>query len=213
MRTRLGDLRRVLAEALKKSDADRVAADIERAATGAGARVAMTVDTSSKLLNVFARLRSGDEAAAESAMMSAATKHGWTLLSKNTRRGDVVWWFEPEPHTKGPVSPTVLPASLWHTTMAENVPSILQQGLIPRQRQFTGTSRKYSPRIYLATDERGAKATINRPGDWAFLMIDTAKLPKDLKFYVDQEFGHRKDGMPMAIYTMDAIPPEAISEV
>ena len=203
----------MLTEALKKSDADKVANELERVAVSVGARVSVTVDTSSKMLNIFVRFRTGDEAKAEIAMINAATKFGWTLLSKNLRRGDIVWWFEPEPNTKGPVHPSMLPPVLWHATMAENVPGILEQGLIPRQRQFSGTSRKYSPRVYLATDERGAKATINRLGDWAFLQIDTSKLPESMKFYVDQEFGHKRDGVPMAIYTMDAIPPSAINEI
>lgn len=31
------------------------------------------------------------------------------------------------------------------------------------------------------------------------------------QFYLDQEFGHNRGGMPIAVYTLDPIPPEAIS--
>lgn len=42
------------------------------------------------------------------------------------------------------------------------------------------------------------------------LEIDTAGLPKDVRFYVDQEFGIPRDGRPRSVFTTSVIPPEAI---
>lgn len=208
MQFRLYDLRKLIAEALKRSDADRVAQSLVNAAGKVNGRVSASVDDSAKMLNVFIRHLTGDPDAIEAALIDAADAVGWLLLSKNDRRG-LVWWFEPKPETKGNVKK--LPSVLWHVTPAANVEGIVRDGLVPRKRQFSGTSRRYTPRIYLATDVAGARATINREEDWVILKIDVASLPKGQKFYVDQEFGFKKDGTPMAVYTLDPIPASAIS--
>ncbi len=207
---RLGDLRSVIQEALKKSDVENVARTLENAAGKIGGRVQVSPDYSGKLFNIFVKHVTGDPEQVEAALLDAAQKVGWSLLSRSEKRG-IVWWFEPSAETKGPVPRGKLPPRLWHVTPRENVDSILAKGFEPRQRTAPGTTRKYVGRIYLATDARGARATINREEDWALLQIDTSLLPKGMKFYVDQEFGHRGDGVPMAVYTQDPIPSSAIS--
>lgn len=211
MRIRLGDLRKVVSEALKKSDAERLANSLELAAGKMGARVRAEGDFSGKMLNVFARLVMGDADQVEQALVDAAAKEGWLLLSRSERRG-TVWWFEPGPELKGPLSGSKVPMVLWHVTPRANVDSILKTGFELRTRATPGGStRRYSPRIYLATDPKGAQATINHEADWVLLKVDRSKLPKGQKFYVDQEFGMRKDGTPVAVYTLDPIPPSAVS--
>ena len=210
MRIRLGDLRQVVNEAVKKSDADRVANALEMAAGKIGARVRAEADTSSKMFNVFARLVMGDAEHVEQALNDEAAKHGWSLLSRSERRG-TVWWFEPAPETKGPVTGAKLPALLWHITPEANVAGILENGFEPRQRGVPGTSRRYAPRIYLGTSAEGIRGFAKGGEDWVLLKIDRSKLPKGQKFYVDQEFGHRKDGTPIAVFTMDPIPASAVS--
>lgn len=212
MEIRIGDLRKLIREALKKSDVESVARALENEAGKLNGRVVASPDYSGKLFNLFVKHVTGDVDQIEHALVTAATKLGWELLSRSDKRG-IVWWFEPSAESKGAVPASKMPKSLWHVTPRQNVESILRTGFEPRVRTAPGTTRKYSPRIYLATDERGARATINREEDWALLKIDTTKLPKGTKFYVDQEFGHRPDGTPMAVYTTTPIPPVAIQEV
>lgn len=212
MLTTVGALRQLLTEALKKSDAEALARTLEGVAGKSGAQVRASVDASGGMFNVFVRLVTGDDVALEGSLVAAAGRLGWSLLSKSERKG-VVWWFEPTAEIKGTVPRSKLPPVLYHVTQRRNVASILETGLVPRQREFSGTSRKYSPRVYLATSRAGAEATINREGDWALLQVDVGRLPKGFKFYVDQEFGHHKTGVPLAVYTTAAVPPGAISEV
>lgn len=211
MRIRLGDLRKVVSEALKKSDAQQVANAIEMAAGKLGARVRAEGDFTGKMLNVFARLVMGDADDIEPALIDAADKYGWILLSRSERRG-TVWWFEPSPQLKGAVPNAKIPMTLYHITPKPNVESILATGFEPRQRSTPGgTSRRYAPRVYLATDPKGATGTVNHEAEWVLLKVDRGKLPKGQKFYVDQEFGHRPDGTPTAVYTLDPIPASAVT--
>lgn len=203
-------LRSFIQEALKRSDAQAVVSALENAAGRIGSKVSATVDESGKMLNIFVKLISGDPESTEEALTSAANQSGWSLLTRSEKRG-LVWWFEPSSETKGSINRKLIPAELWHATPTQNVDSILAQGMLPRQRTAIGTTRKYSPRIYLAADPKGARATINDQADWSMLRIDVAKLPKSFKFYVDQEFGHRADGRPIAVYVLEAIPASAIS--
>lgn len=212
MRIKVSELKSLIREALKKTDVENVARALENAAGKIGGRVQVSPDYSGKLFNIFVKHMTGDVDQIEAALNDAAQRVGWSLLSRSDKRG-VVWWFEPSAETKGPVSRKKLPQILWHVTPRQNVESIMKTGFEPRQRTAPGTTRKYVGRIYLATDEKGARATINREEDWALLRIDTSRLPKEMKFYVDQEFGHRADGTPMAVYTTDPIPPAAISVV
>jgi hypothetical protein len=207
MRIVLFELKRMIAEVLKRSDAERVAQELVNAAGKVNGRVSSSVDDSGKMLNVFIRHLTGDPDAIEPALLDAADKLGWSLLSKSDRRG-IVWWFEPKAETKGHVKK--LPDSLFHVTLSANVEKIMRDGLVPRTRQFAGTSRRYPSRIYLATSAAGARATINREDDWRLLQIDRRLLPKGQKFYLDQEFGYGKDDMPRAVYTLDPIPASAI---
>jgi len=213
MQTSVGDLRRILQEALKKSDAENVAASLERAAGRINGRVGATADFSGQMLNVFVRHVAGDADAIEAALIADADKNGWSLLSRSDRNGRLVWWFEPKAETKGPLSKKNLPAIMWHGTPRENLESILATGLRPSHRLVPGTTRRYSGRVYLATSRKGAEATSKSGDEWAMMTIDITKLPKSMKFYVDQEFGHSKDGTPVAVYVLEPIPAEAISEV
>lgn len=212
MEIRIGELRRLIREALKKTDVELVARALENEAGKFGGRVAANPDFSGKLFNLFVKHVTGDVGQIEDVLTAKAAQLGWELLSRSDKRG-TVWWFEPTSTTKGHVSGSKLPKVFWHVTPRKNVESIMQTGFEPRVRTAPGTTRKYSPRVYLATDERGARATINREEDWALLRIDFSKLPKGTKFYVDQEFGHRPDGTPMAVYTTTPIPPSAIEIV
>ena len=209
MLTSLSNIRRVINEALKAADASAVARDLENAVSKAGSRVRADVDASKGMFNIFVKHVSGDEEATEEALTNAALANGWSLLSRSDRRG-LVWWFEPSAETKGNVQRKRLPNVLYHTTRTENVESILMTGLRPGQRHVVGTSRKYSPRVYMATRPEDAKAAAKSGGDWSMIAIDVSKLPKSMKLYVDQEFGNRPDGVPIAVYAVDAIPASAL---
>lgn len=209
MKVSIEGLRFTLREALKKHDADRVAASLEAAAKRIGSMVFATVDASQGMLNVFVKYVNGNEQEAELALTAAADEMGWSLLSKNAGSRGVVWWFEPKPITKGPVKASRLPALLYHATLDANVQNILENGLTPRVRQF-GTARRYSPRIYLSTSEGGAKAITTGDHSWQTLIVDVRLLARGTKFYVDQEFGYNKNGNPIAVYTLDPIPAAAI---
>ena len=213
MRTTWGRVRGLLSEAVRLRDVEDASRAIQTGAARANARANVTVDRSGGMFNIFAKVVSGDESAAEEAMLAAADSVGWVLLSKSDKGRGTVWWFEPKPETKGPLSPKALPPVMWHTTPETNVAEILERGLVPRTRSSVNaeTSRKYSPRVYLATSEAGASATAKSKGGWAMLRIDVASLLKSVRFYVDQEFGHRKDGTPVAVYTLDPIPASSIS--
>jgi len=206
----LNELRVVIHEALKKSDVEKLTSALEFAAGRMGSRVRADADTSKKMVNVFAKLVSGDAEQVEQVLVDEAEKLGWSLLSRSERNG-TTWWFEPKPETKG--STKKLPQFLWHMTPAENAESILSTGFEPRQRTAPGTQRRYSPRIYFASDPGGAKATVKNADGWVMLKVDRTKLPKNTKFYVDQEFGHKSDGSPTAVFTLDPITPSAISVV
>lgn len=204
MKLRVGDLRSLIAEAIKRSDVDNVVRSLENAASKVGVRVKADVDTSKSMFNVFVRFVSGDESLAEDTL-------GWALLSRSDRRG-LVWWFEPSHETKGSLKRNKIPDTLFHITRAENVDSIMSSGLRPGSRSVPGTSRRYSPRVYLATRQEDARATAKAEQDWTMLAIDVTKLQK-MKFFIDQEFGFRSDGTPIAVYTNDGIPPSALSVV
>lgn len=212
VKLRLGTLRHILSEALKKSDAARAATHLENAAGKINSRVSASVDLNGQLINVFVKLVSGEPDVTEAALVAAANDMGWSLLSRSERRG-TVWWFEPSHLLKGAVSSNRLPQYLFHTTPSANVEKILEKGLELRSRSAVGTTRRYSPRVYFATEPNGAKATAKSGEDWAMLRVDRDKLPRSQKFYVDQEFGHRPDGTPVAVYTLEPIDPEAISIV
>lgn len=92
-----------------------------------------------------------------------------------------------------------------------NVAGILEKGFEPRQRGVPGTSRRYAPRIYLGTSEQGIRGFAKGGDDWVLMKVDRSKLPKGQKSYVDQEFGNRSDGSPVAVFTMDPIPASAVS--
>lgn len=209
MRLRLHEIRALVTEVLKKRDAVELSNALVNAAQSVGSGVSVTVDDHSGMFNVFAKSLGSDPDAAETAMRGVASDLGWTLLSRSNKRGDTVWWFEPEPQAKGPVPESRLPRELWHVTSQESLPSVLENGLEPRSRTASGTMRTYSPRVYLACD-RGTVA-VNAPVSAVLVKVDRDKLPKSVKFYVDQEYGYRKDGSPRAVFTVSAIPPEAIS--
>lgn len=210
MKIFVGTLRSIISEALKKSDAEAAAQALQSAAAKMNFMVRAEVDNSSKLLNVFVRLVSGDENDVEATLVREAEKIGWSLLSRSDRRG-IVWWFEPGPETKGALGKSKLPEFLWHVTPKENVDSILSNGFEPRQRSVPGTSRRYAPRVYFGTDPTKLKGFAKSADDWVLLRIDRTKLPKGQRFFVDQEFGFRKDGMPAAVFTLDPVPASAVS--
>lgn len=210
MKIRICELRELIGEALKKSDAEIAATSLQAAAAKMNFKVRAEVDTSSKLLNIFVRLISGDEIAVEETLVDEAERIGWSLLSRSDRRG-IVWWFEPEPETKGSLGKGKLPDVLWHVTPKENVENILANGFEPRRRAVPGTSRRYAPRVYFGTDPSKLKGFAKSSDDWVLLKIDRVRLPKTQKFFVDQEFGFRKDGIPSAVFTLDPVPPNVIS--
>ena len=205
VKLRLSDVKALIVESLKERDAIMIARALTHAAIDANGRVSSSVDHSAGMLNVFVKLLSGDPDSVETTLINAAERGGWSLLSRSDRDG-TTWWFEPNHDTKGHVS--VLPKYLWHVTAVKNLPSIMTNGLIPRVRQ--GGTRRYAPRIYLASSVNIARTSF-KDGEFSILKIDTTKLPDDQRFYVDQEFGFDRTGTPRAVYTLRSIPVEAIS--
>jgi hypothetical protein len=207
MKIKMKNLRRVITEALKKNDVEKLASSLEIAGNKLG-NVSVNIDDNSKVFNVFVKHHFGDENEIERALVDVANKSGWSLLSKSDRRG-LTWWFEPDADVKGSIRRQRIPSVLYHGTASKNIDDILEQGLVPKLSQRDNTTRKYSPRIYLSASPKGANTT-SVEGGWTVLKINTEKLPKDIKFYVDQEFGFSKDGKPKAVYTTQPIPTDAI---
>jgi hypothetical protein len=153
----------------------------------------------------------GDPVAVENVLVASAHASGWSLLSKTDRRG-TVWWFEPSAEIKGNVRRNQLPKVMYHVTRKENIDNIMVLGLVPMTRTAPRTLRSYSPRVYLASTQESAWATV-KTGEWVALAVKLSNLPKTTKFFVDQEFGFMKDGTPIAAYVLETIPAAAISIV
>lgn len=203
----LGELRQVIREVIKRSDAEHVAS-FRNAANG---RVNATVDDVGSSLNIFVKpLDVAQAEELETVLVDKAQSLGWSLLSRSDRRG-VTWWFEPDPETKGQISIDRLPSKLYHVTPTENVPDILQRGLEPRRRSVAGTTRRYSPRVYFATSSSTAKSMSKKDitTDLTLLQVDIKKA--NVPFYVDQEFSGKRGGMPGAVYAIEHIPADAIT--
>lgn len=206
----LGTLRRLIQEAIKQSDVNAFVKALENVAFRNNASVKGSIDTSGSMFNVFIKHVSGDEDSLEQEMTRVADEFGWVLLSKSTKRG-TVWWFEPKPETKGSIPKNKVPSTLYHVTSSEFVESIMKNGLIPRSRSVKDTSRKYEPRVYLATNPKDAMAAVRTADDSVLLAIDVSNLKS--RFFLDQEFGFRKDKTPVAVYTLDPIPANLITIV
>ena len=155
-----------------------------------------------------------------------AEEMGWfiTDTSKNWRSATMLF----ESNYGSQVPNKKLPPVMYHVTNVKNVENILQNGLVPSRPVAKGEirTRRYNPRIYLATTDKMAAIVRSQfhqgairnpdvifkkqePEKFTTLKIDTASLPKDIKFYYDDEMqgAQRK----MSVWTYDAIPPQAIS--
>lgn len=121
-----------------------------------------------------------------------------------------------------------VPKEVYHVTSIYNVETILRRGLIPKSGQQKGDShaaRNYAPRIYVTGNMREAEQLLiafneddfhasymsgkSSQLDQIVLTIDTTKLNKGTKFYVDAEMGNLEDSH--AMWTYSAISAKAIS--
>lgn len=216
VRSTVGNLRRLLAEAIKKADAQDMAAALENAVAIAGVgSVKANVDAAAKgkMLNVFVKLAMGAPEDIAPLLVTRAEQHGWSLLSMSKKRN--TWWFEPGVAIKPSIPLKRLPRELYHATTMEAAGSIEEQGLTPRTRTVSGTNRTYEPRVYLATSESFSKrfyaGHMKSTGldELALVIVDVTALPRKMKFFADHEFG-MKGNVPSAVYTMSAIPASAI---
>lgn len=121
-----------------------------------------------------------------------------------------------------------VPKEVYHVTSIHNVKTILRRGLIPKSGQQKGDShaaRNYNPRIYVTGNMHEAHQLLTAFNEDDFhasymtgrnvqlnqivLSIDTTKLDKGTKFYVDAEMGNLEDSQ--AMWTYSSIPARAIS--
>lgn len=115
-----------------------------------------------------------------------------------------------------------LPRFIYHVTPFYNIEGIKKKGLIP----IEGRDRNlYPSRIYFTVDKKSAMDVllplklryeseedimynnVSSLEDYVMLKIDTSKLNKGIKFFVDQHFGKEDKG----IWTYSNIPKEAIT--
>jgi hypothetical protein len=116
-----------------------------------------------------------------------------------------------------------VPKYIYHVTPFYNLENIRKKGLIKRE----GSDRKYFERIYFTTDKKSAfeimlalklrdtdemdiytqENVLNGTESFSVIKIDTSKLIKGTKFYIDQHFGKGNKG----IWTNSNIPKEAIT--
>ena len=102
---------------------------------------------------------------------------------------------------------------LYHMTPETNTERIIKIGLIPKPRNGTAKDSgiTYPPRIYMSTDIDFLKEYIRTliidhdTEDFSIIKIETAKLQKNIKFYLDPLFGRP------CIYTENSIFPNAVS--
>ena len=142
-----------------------------------------------------------------------AAREGWKILN-----------FEANVAPK--ISEKVLKRikKMYHVSPTINKKSILAHGLVPKSEN---AKFKYPPRVYLLADYETTNRTVTaddirstaedllRAGmlidynpekwfDWTCFEIDVTKLPKDTEFSYDPNL------YPLSIFTISAIPPEAI---
>jgi hypothetical protein len=105
---------------------------------------------------------------------------------------------------------TEIPDKLYHATPAQNVPRILKQGLIPQRGKHTGMFAATPNRIYIAKSLAYAVDIKNMlqkhdgyRQDYAIIEIDTTKLRKGTKFYIDPQYHS-------GVYTTTPVPPAAL---
>lgn len=159
-----------------------------------------------------------------------AAKYGWHVSmieveEARTRSGLEGWVaFDPVLGQRAMVG-----SELWHIAKPERAETILRKGLLPKSEGKHGFL--YPERVYLFRTRKGAvqygeawtsswdDASSPRQnwrigGMWAvapyfdLFRIDTSKLAKGTKFYVDQKVTDHP-----AYYTHSRIPPEAITHV
>lgn len=104
---------------------------------------------------------------------------------------------------------TNLPATVFHVTNSMYLPKIKQIGLKPTTQSKLAD---HPERIYLALDRESAELIAKRMQQLGkyepqLLVIDTTKLPKNLKFYNDPHFSER------GVYTLGNIPLNAITKI
>ena len=105
--------------------------------------------------------------------------------------------------------------TLYHAAPKEYHDSIMRQGILPNTGGSTFLNRKYSKRVYLATRIEAAwdfTMSVNaRRGrdaiEYEIFHIDSSKLSKGTKFFVDSYFDH------YGVWTPSKIPAAAIVDV
>lgn len=104
---------------------------------------------------------------------------------------------------------------LYHAAPKEYRDSIMRQGILPKTGGSTFLNRTYSKRVYLATRIEAAwdfTMSVNaRRGrdaiEYEIFHVDSSKLPKGTKFFVDSYFDH------YGVWTPSKIPASAIVHV
>lgn len=148
-----------------------------------------------------------------------AERRGWFIQAEVIGKRESKWLLAPNYTERA----QVLPPILWHVAPEDAVPKILRQGLLP-SRATSGSkselghlARKYPGRIYLFSERdmavRFLDAMLDPMGGSAvpsILKIDTLKLGKGFKLYVDPEFGGAHRGT--AWWTYSPVPAHAIRE-
>jgi len=100
----------------------------------------------------------------------------------------------------------VPPRFLIHLTNIENIPTILRDGLIPKENR--NIDYGYRPAIFFSTPDY---LFYDNQEDYSILLIDTTKVDKRVRFFIDLNFTISNNGK--CIMCFDQINPEAITEI
>lgn len=134
------------------------------------------------------------------------------------------WWYTASDEASHKERYTVadLPKTVYHSTNRTLLRNVLEQGLIPRTRlEIAGgqTSRKYSPRIYIAVTKNIAVNYADRMEDEidgyesATFAIDTNKLNQHSQVFADEEYPKEDGKFPSSVYVKFSIPSDALKLV
>lgn len=161
---------------------------------------------------------------------ATAHDHGFTLLSDyDVYTGEpgefYEWRFTPADESDNKETFTVsdLPDTVFHVTNRSSLRQVLEQGLKPGTRMDVAggkTSRRYAPRVYLATTRDMVMMYADHMEDNVdhfdpvILAVATSALPSNTVVYRDEEQGTPEGAkLPHSVYITRQIPSQALTLV
>lgn len=155
-----------------------------------------------------------------------AKSYGWAIanvtINKDGDEKNIHFVFFPERSSMSRL--TDVPEFLYHITTSNNVNGILKKGLIPKsagpeaikhEGDFGSFGGMFKNKIFVLnhySKEAAENAFYNlyKDGSMEVIEIETAKLPKSIKFFHDETFLDDDNEDVLGYWTKTPIPPEAL---